>query len=75
MKNTNGYAKMDESFSWHVRYFLYNQIFSRKFIVFAAACGLVLGKVIDQDIWMFTSFAYMGANVLDKYVASKTPGK
>lgn len=71
MSKTNGFAKMDESFGWHVRYFIYNSIFSRKFIVFAAVCGMVLGKVVDQDIWMFTAFAYMGANVLDKYVATK----
>jgi hypothetical protein len=70
-KQTNGFAKMDESFMWHVKYFCYNSLFSRKFVVFAAVCGLVLGKVVDQDIWMFTAFAYMGANVLDKYVAAK----
>lgn len=70
-KLTNGFAKMDESFMWHVKYFVYNSLFSRKFVVFAASIGLVLGKVIDQDVWMFTAFAYMGANVLDKYVANK----
>lgn len=74
-KNSNGYGKMDESFGWNFKYFVYNQLFSRKFVCFAAACGLVLGGVIDQEVWMFTSFAYMGANVLDKYVASRAPTK
>lgn len=47
-------------------------LFSRKFVTWIVATGLLwLGK-IPPDIWLYLTAAYLGLNVAQKYMEDKT---
>ncbi len=44
------------------------RLLSRKFLVFATATALVLFGKISDAVWLAVALAYMGANILAKWV-------
>ncbi len=38
----------------------------RKFLVFLAATGLLIGRLINQDTWLWVVLIYIGGNVAEQ---------
>lgn len=51
--------------------FRFQNFLSRKFIAFATGTGLLVAGLIDPKTWMYISFAYIGTNILQKFVEGK----
>lgn len=48
---------------------------SRKFLVLAVATVMLwFGKIAD-DIWMYVALSYIGVNVIQKYIGTRTETK
>jgi len=44
---------------------------SRKFIVLAVATALLWFGKVGDDVWLYIALAYIGVNVVQKYIEGK----
>ncbi len=70
--NGNGIEKWTLSMSWsdRAKLFVYDRVFSAKFLVWIVATVLLILGKIDATIWLYTSIGYMGVNFLEAKFAT-----
>jgi len=44
---------------------------SRKFIVLVLATGLLWWGKVEDDIWLYVALAFIGTNIVQKYIEGK----